>query len=404
MIKKYNTIEKEEINSVLKVLKNGEISGFVAAAIPEFYGGKEVKKLEQNFAKKFNSKYALSVNSATSGIYCMLMAHNIQPGDEVITSPYTMHATASSILQCSATPIFADIEGDTFGLDPKSVEKKISKYTKGILAVNIFGHSCEIIALKKLAKKYNLFLIEDHSQAPGGKLSNKSFTGSTGSASVYSLNRHKIIQCGEGGVVLTNSKKIFDKMALVRNHGEAVVRSFKTKDIQNTIGQNLRLTEIQAAIATSQLKKLDRLNSERIRLCNRLTKNLKKYKQIKIPLVKKNYKHVYYFYVMQIDLKNLKYKPNKIVDLFKRNGFVLRHGYIKPLYHEPMFKKKICFGNKGHPFILNKRNKQIDYNDHKQWKNCEEINKKVFLTNSIYHPYNLKDMDRFSNLLAKCLK
>ena len=285
MIKKYNTIEKEEINSVLKVLKNGEISGFVAAAIPEFYGGKEVKKLEQNFAKKFNSKYALSVNSATSGIYCMLMAQNIQPGDEVITSPYTMHATASSILQCGATPIFADIEDDTFGLDPKSVEKKISKYTKGILAVNIFGHSCEIIALKKLAKKYNLFLIEDNSQAPGGKLSNKLFTGSTGSASVYSLNRHKLFNV-ERRDSSTNSKKIFDKMALVRNHGEAVVRSFKTKDIQNTIGQNLRLTEIQAAIATSQLKKLDRLNSERIRLCNRLTKNLKKFKQIKVPFVK----------------------------------------------------------------------------------------------------------------------
>ena len=169
-------------------------------------------------------------------------------------------------------------------------------------------------------------------------------------------------------------------MALVRNHGEAVVRSFKIKDIQNTIGQNLRLTEIQAAIATSQLKKLDRLNSERIRLCNRLTKNLKKFEQIKVPFVKKNHKHVYYFYVMQIDLKHLKYKPKKIVELFKRNGFVLRHGYIKPLYHEPMFKKKICFGNKGYPFILNKRNNQINYNDHKQWKNCEEINKKVFLT------------------------
>ena len=118
------------------------------------------KEIRTNFAKKFNSKYALSVNSATSGIYCMLMAHNIQPGDEVITSPYTMHATASSILQCGAIPVFADIEEDTFGLDPKSVEKKISKYTKGILAVNIFGHSCEVIALKKLSKKHNLFLIE----------------------------------------------------------------------------------------------------------------------------------------------------------------------------------------------------------------------------------------------------
>ena len=130
MIKKYNTIGKEEINSVVNVLKNGEISGFVAAAIPEFYGGEEVKKLERNFAKKFNSKYALSINSATSGIYCMLMAHDIQPGDEIITSPYTMHATASSILQCGGTPIFADIEEDTFGLDPNSVEKKYQNTRK----------------------------------------------------------------------------------------------------------------------------------------------------------------------------------------------------------------------------------------------------------------------------------
>lgn len=404
MIKKYNTIGKEEINSVLSVLKNGEISGFVAAAIPEFYGGEQVKKLERNFAKKFKSKYALSVNSATSGIYCMLMAHNIQPGDEVITSPYTMHATASSILQCGGIPIFADIEEDTFGLDPKSVEKKISKFTKGILAVNIFGHSCEINALKKIAKKYSLFLIEDNSQAPGGKLPNGVFTGSTGSASVYSLNRHKIIQCGEGGIVLTNNKKVFEKMALVRNHGEAVVRAFKTKDIQNTIGQNFRLTEIQAAIANSQLKKLDRLNSERIKLCNRLTKNLKKFRKIKTPTVKKNHKHVYYFYVMQIDPKSLKYKPKKIVELFSKNGFVLRHGYIKPLYHEPIFKKKICFGNKGYPFTINKRNKQINYNNHKEWENCEQINDKVFLTSSIYKPYTLKDMDKFSKLLVKCLK
>ena len=404
MIKKYNTIGKEEIRSVVKVLKNGEISGFVASAVPQFYGGEQVRKLEKDFSKKFNSNYALSVNSATSGIYCMLMAHNIQPGDEIITSPYTMHATASSILQCGAVPIFADIEDDTFGLDPKSVEKKISKYTKGIIAVNIFGHSCEINSLKKIAKKHNLFLVEDNSQAPGGKLSAKKFTGSTGTASVYSLNRHKIIQSGEGGIVLTNSKKIFNKMALVRNHGEAVVRPWKVKDIQNTIGQNLRLTEIQAAIAISQLKKLDKLNRERILLCNRITKNLKKYKSIKTPLVKKNHKHVYYFYVMQIDPKNLKNKPEKIIKIFNDNGFVLRHGYLKPLYHEPIFKKKICFGNKGYPFIINKRNKYIDYNDHSQWQKCEKINKKVFLTSSIYYPYTLKDMDKFSKLLIKCLK
>ena len=135
----YNTIGEDEKNAVMAVLDSGELSGFVAGNTPAFFGGKQVQALEKEFCKQFDVKYAVSVNSATSGLYCMLMAMGIGPGDEVITSPYTMHATASSILQCGAVPIFADIEEETFGLDPVSVQNNITKNTKGILAVNIFS-------------------------------------------------------------------------------------------------------------------------------------------------------------------------------------------------------------------------------------------------------------------------
>ena len=137
---------------------------------------------------------------------------------------------------------------------------------------------------------------------------------------------------------------------------------------------------------------------------------LKKFEGIKEGIENTNYsietekgKYILTIYERRVKKTDLPFFSNLMVELSK-NGFVLRHGYIKPLYHEPIFKKKICFGNKGYPFTINKRNKQINYNNHKEWKNCEEINRKVFLTSSIYHPYTLKDMDKLSKLLEKCLK
>ena len=253
----YNTIGQEEKEAVMSVLDTGELSGFLAGDVAEFYGGKLVQVVEKEFCNQFKVKYAVSVNSATSGIYCMLMAMGVGPGDEVITSPYTMHATASSILQCGAVPIFADIEEETFGVDPISVQKNITKNTKGILAVNIFGHAARLNELKEVSDNNDLWLLEDNAQAPAGIVEGGAFTATVGKAGVFSFNRHKTMQSGEGGVVLTNDEDVAKRMMLVRNHGEVVVGDWQMEDISNTIGQNLRMSEMEAAVALCQIKKLD---------------------------------------------------------------------------------------------------------------------------------------------------
>ena len=397
----YNTIGKEEKDAVMSVLNSGELSGFVAGDIPEFYGGAQVKALEKEFCNKFNSKYAVSVNSATSGIYCMLMAMGVGPGDEVITSPYTMHATASSILQCGAVPIFADIEEGAFGLDPISVQKNITENTKGILAVNIFGHAAKLNELNNIAIENNIWLLEDNAQSPAGIAEGERFTATIGKAGVFSFNRHKTMQSGEGGVVITNDKDIAKRMMLVRNHGESVVGAWKMDDISNTIGQNLRMSEMEASVALCQIRKLDKLNNARIKLANRITLGLADIDGIEPPLVRDGCTHVYYFYVMKYDEDKIGLSRDNFVKAINAEGYYLRSGYLDPIYLTPMFKEKICFGKEGYPFIANSRNNEIKY-EKGLCPIAERLNnEEIILTNIIYPPITTNDMDGFISAIKK---
>ena len=147
-----NSIDQNDINSVVKVMKTGVLSGFVASNNEFFRGGHQVKKFEKLWSKFFKSKYCISVNSWTSGLIACIGALDLEPGDEVITTPWTMCATATSIIHWNCIPVFADIEPDTFCIDPKSVEKKITKKTKAILTVDIFGQSSDYTSLKRIAK------------------------------------------------------------------------------------------------------------------------------------------------------------------------------------------------------------------------------------------------------------
>jgi len=399
----YNTIGKEEKDAVMAVLDSGELSGFVANDVPQFYGGQQVQALEKEFCNHFKVKYAVSVNSATSGIYCMLMAMGVGPGDEVITSPYTMHATASSILQCGAVPIFADIEEDTFGLDPDSVQKNITENTKGILAVNIFGHAAMLNELKKVADNNHLWLLEDNAQTPAGLAEGGVYTATIGKAGVFSFNRHKTMQSGEGGVVLTNDEEVAKRMMLVRNHGEVVVDAWKMEDISNTIGQNLRMTEMEAAVALCQIKKLNQLNHARIELSNKITTGLQDVKGVTAPVVRDGCRHVYYFYVMKYDKSVTGLSREHFVEAVNAEGYYLRSGYLRPIYLEPIFRQKICFGKDGYPFVLNSRNDEIKY----QKGLCpvaERLNdEEVILTNIIYPPLTTDDMDGFVRAIKKVI-
>jgi len=250
--KEFNTFNIKEVLAAKKVVTTGVLSGYVANHSNDFYGGKYVKKLETYFKSYFNVKHAISVNSWTSGLVCAVGALNIKPGDEIIVSPWTMSASATAIIAWGAIPIFSEIDVDTYCLDPNFIEEKINKNTKAIMVVDIFGQSGDYKRINLIAKKHKLKVISDTAQAIGSKQSGK-YSGTLSDIGGFSLNRHKHIHCGEGGIIITNNDYLAKNICKIRNHGEVINDD---KNFPNLLGFNFRLNEIEAAIAIEQLKKL----------------------------------------------------------------------------------------------------------------------------------------------------
>lgn len=397
---RYNTIGAEEKAAVMEVLDSGELSGFVASADQYFWGGKQVRALEEQFKRHFGVKHAIGVNSATSGLHCAVSATGIGPGDEVIVPPYTMTATATAVLMTGAVPVFADIEDRTFGLDPESVRANITPQTRGILAVNLWGHGARLAELRAIADKHGLFLIEDNAQAADADYKGRK-TGTIGHAAVFSLNRHKTIQSGEGGVVITDDDTLALKAALMRNHGEVIVEPMGVTDIVNTVGLNYRMTEIEAAVGRVQFGRLGGLNAHRQRLAKRLTDGLKKIPGLVPPAVEDGCSHVYYIYGIRYDEKAVGIPRELFAKAMVAEGFFLRAGYVKPIYLEPLYQKKICFGPNGFPFTANPRNANLSYSKG-ICPTVERLNdREILLTNLIYPPLEEEFIDRFLEAFDK---
>ncbi|HEU4879439.1 MAG TPA: DegT/DnrJ/EryC1/StrS family aminotransferase, partial [Gemmatimonadaceae bacterium] len=245
-------------------MDGGVLSGFLGTWSPSFYGGSSVRQLERDWESSFGVKRAIAVNSATSGLYAAAGAAGIGPGDEVIVSPYTMTASASAAIVYGAIPVFADIDEETFCITPATIRARLSPYTKAIIVVDLLGHPAEMDEIMALARERNLVVIEDAAQVPGATYKGRP-AGTQGHMGVFSLNYHKTIHTGEGGVVVTNDDEFAERMALIRNHGEVVVKDKGTEDIVNLVGFNYRMTEIEAAIGIEQLKKLHALHPPRVR-------------------------------------------------------------------------------------------------------------------------------------------
>ena len=356
----YNSIGVEEVRAVEEVVKSGVLSKYLGCWNDDFYGGPKVQEFELECKKYFGVKHAITVNSWTSGLVAAVGAIGVEPGDEIIVTPWTMCASATAILHWNAIPIFADIEPETFCLDVASVEANITPKTRAIMSVDIFGHSADMDALISLAKKYNLKVISDTAQAPGA-FYNKKHTGTMGDIGGYSLNYHKHIHTGEGGILVTNDDELADRMRLIRNHAEAVVEAKGVTNLNNMIGHNFRLGEIECAIGIEQLKKLKELVETRQKAAERLSIGLKNLDGLRLPIVKDDCTHVYYVYPLIVDTQKLKVSRDLIIKALKAEGVSgLSAGYSN-VHLLPMYQNKVAYGANGFPWNLEGVRQNIDY-------------------------------------------
>ena len=356
----YQPIGKAEVEAAKRVIESGVLSQFIGDWDKDFFGGPKVKEFERKCELYFGVKHAVTVNSWTSGLVAAVGAIGISPGDEVIVSPWTMCASATAIVHWNAIPVFADIDPHTFNLDPESVLKNITPYTKAIVAIDIFGQSADMDALKLIANKHNLKLIVDAAQAPGA-LYKGSFAGTLGDVGGYSLNYHKHIHTGEGGIIVTNDDGIAERLQLIRNHAEAVVEGKGVTDLSNMIGHNFRLGEIECAIGIEQLDKLDGLIESRQIAAERLTAGLSGLRGLKTPAVVPGLTHVYYVYGMVLDVEELGVSRARIVEALSCEGLDgLMEGYAN-IHLLPMYQKKQAYGSFGFPWSSDFTHRDVEY-------------------------------------------
>lgn len=352
---RYNPIGAEEKQAVARVLDSGCLSAFIGGWGDDFNGGEEVVAFENEIADYFTVKHAITFNSLTSGLIAAVGAIGIEPGDEVIVSPWTMSATATAIVIWGGIPVFADIESEYYGLDPESVAVNITKNTKAIMVTNIFGHGAKLDELNTLAKKHNLKIIEDVAQAPGIKYKGK-FCGKWSDIGGFSLNYHKHIHTGEGGFCITDDDNLALRMKMIRNHAEASVVNSPVKDLTNMVGYNFRLGEIEAAIGREQLKKLPKLLEYNIYKANVINNILENEKDFKIANIESDSGHAYY--VLPIQLLNNTDKRDDWVKLMTEIGIPgIFSGYVN-VHRLPMYAEKVAYG-KSYPWCFS--DKKITY-------------------------------------------
>jgi len=403
--KLFNTYGPKEYLSIKKIILSGKLSGFIAANSKEFYGGEYVRKFEKAVSKYFNVKYSVTVNSWTSGLIAAIAAVDIEPGDEILVPTWTMSATSSAILHCNAIPVFVDVDENDFNISLKDLENKITTKTKAILAVDIFGYPSKIDELKKLASKFNLRLIFDSAQSIGAKYKKK-YVGTFGAVGGFSLNYHKHIHTGEGGIIVTNDQKIYKKLILIRNHGEVVQSTNNKKILSNTIGYNFRLGEIESALGIQQLKKLSKYVKYRKKIFKVIHKRIAGLNGLILPeLTQKNIEPSHYVIPLRLSDNLLKnYKRQQIIQKLKNRGVPgLAAGYMN-LHRMKAYENKIAFGSAGYPWRLFDKNKKNTYKKG-ICPVAEKLHEKSFIGFSIFS-YHLdkKKIDKICDAFEKVWK
>ncbi|OED30240.1 DegT/DnrJ/EryC1/StrS aminotransferase family protein [Methanosphaera sp. WGK6] len=275
-------ISDEEIEAVTEVLKSGMLAQ-----------GSKVEEFQNEFAKYVEAKYGIATTSGTTALHTALIAADIKPGDEIITTPFTFAATSNSILYSQATPVYADINPKTFNLDPEKIEEKITDKTKAIMPVHLYGQPADMDPIMEIAEKHDLKVIEDAAQAHGAVYHGKKI-GSIGDLGCFSFYPTKNMTTGEGGMVTTNDDDLAEKSGMIRAHGES------KRYEQSLLGYNYRMTNIAASIGLIQLKHIDEFNRKRNENASYLNEGLADVEGITTPYTADNVTHVFHQYTIRV--------------------------------------------------------------------------------------------------------
>lgn len=319
----------EEIEEIKEVLDSGWVSQ-----------GPKVNEFERKISKYLNVKYTIAVTNCTCALHLALLSLGIKKGDEVIVADYTYPATGHAVLYCGAKPVFIDVDQLTYNINPTLIEDKITTNTKAIICVHTFGQPAEMDTIIKIAKKHNLKVIEDAACALGAKYKGK-FAGTIGEIGCFSLHARKGITTGEGGLVVTNNKIIAEKIRTLSVFGMVPTTwtREKTKELIiptfEHLGYNYKMSDITAAIGVSQLNKLEKIIKRKIELAKYYNEKLRKIKEIDLPFVCNDVKHIYQSYVVLIKKAN----RNKIINLLKNKGIQSQIGTYS-LHVQPIYKSK----------------------------------------------------------------
>lgn len=376
-------ITEEMIDNVNSLMREGRLTRFIGSPVQgtskiiglksirlenlersiSFLGGSSVRKLESKWSKLHRVNYSISVNSATSGLTAAIMAVDVGPGDEVICSPFSFTASATSIVAANAIPVFADIDLDTFCLSPDAAENAITESTKAIMPIHWNSNAGYLDKIISIARKNRLKVIEDASQSPGMLYKGK-FLGTYGDIGVFSLNEPKNIMTGEGGIIVTNDKDTAIKCRLIRNHGEAIVDEKSPDDlVVNAVGYNFRLVELLAEIGVMQLDHLSFLNKIRKQNYTYLVKRLVQEFGEHIRPQKITHLKSYSPYTAGFRWLSEKSKihRNIVADVLRSEGIPVASGIARLMSDNPLFQRQLAYGKNHCPFSCHLYKRKGEY-------------------------------------------
>ena len=341
------TIHKKDIQALLGVFETDWLTQ-----------GPKVEEFEKAMARYTGAKYAVAVSNGTAALHIACLAAGLKKGTEAITTPMTFLATPNSVIYSGAKPVFADIDPDTINITPDLIKDKITSKTKVLLPVHFAGLPCDMFGIAQIAKKNGLKVIEDACHCLGGKYKYNGKWIKVGSCkhsdmTVFSFHPVKHITTGEGGMVTTNSRKLYKKLILLRSHGTVKSRSMKKNKgawyyEMHDLGYNYRLTDFQCALGISQLQRIDEFLNRRRDIAKEYDREFSGIDGVSVNCSSKDKKHAYHLYLLAIDYDKFKTTRKKFVQKLSKKGILTQVHYI-PIYRQPYYKKAFSYMPKQYP-------------------------------------------------------